>query len=85
MSVVMNKTNKTISTLSNNTRLDGVLDRNRRSRLMDLAVAAIFPVAMLISGMTLASELPKLGVAERTPIVETVAAEQQPADLLAPV
>ncbi len=75
-------TNKTNTT--NRTRLDGVLDRNRKSRVVDLAAAALFPIAMFLSGMTLANELPKLG----SPVVTdapTTAATDAAADDLAPV
>ena len=72
-----------MNTTNNSNRLDGVLDRNRKNRVVDLAVAVLFPVAMFLGGMTLASELPKLG----NPVAPaaTTAATDAAAHDLAPV
>lgn len=50
-----------MNTKNHSNRLDGILDRNRKNAMVDLAMAVLFPVAMFLGGMTLASELPKLG------------------------
>lgn len=73
-----------MNTKYRSTRLDGVLDRNRKNRVVDLVVAALFPIAMFLGGMTLANELPKLG----SPAVNTApttAASDAAAHDLAPV
>jgi hypothetical protein len=47
-------------------RLEGVRDRNRKHLLLDLALAALFVVALLVSGAAFGAELPKLSLAART-------------------
>lgn len=71
------------NTTNRTNRLDGLLDRNRKSRVVDLTVAVLFPVAMFLGGMTLANELPKLS----NPVAKTstTAATDAAADDLAPV
>ena len=44
-------------------RLDGVLTRNRKHLMLDLALAAFFLMALLFSGLALGSSLPKLSMA----------------------
>jgi hypothetical protein len=51
-------------------RLDGVLARNRKHLVLDIALAALFPLAMLLSGAAFGAELPKLG-SSPAPAVET--------------
>ncbi|HTE52835.1 MAG TPA: hypothetical protein VK698_18405 [Kofleriaceae bacterium] len=70
---------------TNNSRLDGLLDRNRKSRVVDLALAAIFPIALFLSGMTLANELPKLGSAPKAAVPAATATASAAAHDLAPV
>lgn len=75
-----------------NNRLDGVLVRNRKRLVLDLALAAFFLTALLFSGLAFGAELPKLDVQGRVPVAaaETVEVDPyadpyaQPADL-APV
>lgn len=58
-------------------RLDGVLTRNRKHLLLDLALAALFPMALLLSGLAVGAELPSLSSAATKP-VPTVAAIETP-------
>jgi hypothetical protein len=44
-----------------NERLDGVLLRNRKNLVVDVVAAAIFPIALLLSGLAVGHALPKLG------------------------
>jgi hypothetical protein len=73
-----------MNTTNSSNRLDGVLDRNRKNRVVDLVVAALFPIAMFLGGMSLANELPKLGSSVRTN-APTTAVNDSAADDLAPV
>ncbi len=52
-------------------RLDNVLQRNRRNAILDLVLVAFVLVAVLFTGMAFGEELPKLSA--------PVAAEQAPA------
>jgi hypothetical protein len=49
-------------------RLDGVLARNRQHVVRDLVLAALFPLALLLSGYGIGSQL-KLGAAP-APVVQ---------------
>jgi hypothetical protein len=49
-------------------RLEGVLNRNRKHVVLDLALAAFFLMALLFSGLAFGSEIPKLSVASTSPI-----------------
>ena len=51
-----------------NNRLDGVLVRNRKRVVLDLALAAFFLCALLFSGFAFGAELPKLDVQARVPV-----------------
>ena len=39
--------------MNKNTRLDGVLSRNRKNLMLDVAIAAFLPMALLLSGLAL--------------------------------
>lgn len=58
-------------------RLEGVLHRNRRHLVIDVALAAFFVAALLVSGMAFGAELPKLSMAARP------AAAQQASEIAA--
>ncbi len=47
----------------NQNRLEGVLARNRKHLVLDLALAAFFLMALLFSGLSFGSSLPKLSMA----------------------
>lgn len=51
-----------------NNRLDGVLARNRKRLVLDIALAAFFFCALLFSGFAFGAELPKLDVQARVPV-----------------
>jgi len=57
-------------------RLDNVLQRNRRSAILDLVLVAFILVAVLFTGMAFGEELPNLSSAP-------VAAEKAPASHVA--
>jgi len=46
-------------------RLDGLLVRNRNHALLDLALAALLLVTVVFTGVTLGAQLPKLGSSRR--------------------
>ena len=52
-------------------RLDGVLIRNRKHLVVDLALAVFFLMALLFSGFAFGSELPKLAPAQAKASIET--------------
>lgn len=52
-------------------RLDGVLARNRKHLVLDVALAALFPLALLLSGAAFGAELPKLSTTTPAPVVDT--------------
>jgi hypothetical protein len=52
-------------------RLDGVLIRNRKHLVVDLALAVFFLMALLFSGFAFGTELPKLAPAQAKAPVET--------------
>jgi hypothetical protein len=60
-----------------NNRLDGVLVRNRKRVVLDLALAAFFLCALLFSGFAFGAELPKLDVQARVPAAQTAAPASQ--------
>jgi hypothetical protein len=60
-------------------RLDGVLNRNRKNILLDLALAALFPMALLLSGMAVGAEIPKLASAPQA--APAIIAQIQSADV----
>jgi hypothetical protein len=67
-------------------RLDNVLQRNRRNAILDLVLVAFILVAVLFTGMAFGEELPNLtsapAVAEQAPASHTAVAQ---ADMPAPV
>lgn len=60
-------------------RLDNVLQRNRKNLLIDLALAALFPMALLLSGMAVGAELPKLASAPQ--VAPAIIAQADSADV----
>lgn len=67
-------------------RLDNVLQRNRRNAILDLVLVAFILVAVLFTGMAFGEELPNLSsapvAAEQAPAGQTAVAQ---ADTPAPV
>jgi hypothetical protein len=51
--------------MTKQSRLDGVLVRNRKSLMLDLALAAFLPIGLVFSGMAVGAELPKLSPVEK--------------------
>jgi hypothetical protein len=60
-------------------RLEGVLLRNRKHIFLDVALAALFPLALLLSGLAVGSQLPKLSAAPRMAPVAAPVATTAPA------
>jgi len=69
-------------TVTNTNRLDGVLLRNRKNLVLDLALAALFPMAVLLSGLAFGVELPKLSSAPQPAAITQVAAGHDASDLV---
>ncbi len=69
-----------------NSRLDNVLQRNRRNAILDLVLVAFILVAVLFTGMAFGEELPNLSsapvAAEKAPAARTVIAQS---DMPAPL
>jgi hypothetical protein len=54
----------------NQNRLEGVLARNRKHLVLDLALAALFLMALVFTGLTFGHQLPKLSMAPQAAAVE---------------
>ena len=64
----------------NQSRLEGVLTRNRRQLVLDVALAAVFLMALLLSGLAFGAELPKLSLQPRvrvSPAAEIIPSQDE--------